>query len=107
MTVTTQIITFGAAAVQFPAAPANGLVTRVFVEPLRTNTHVSYIGTSAVTNTGAGTGVIKEIAQPPAATVPCDNFDHADQDGLNTIAPTQFYGHGTLGEAAKVTYFQR
>jgi hypothetical protein len=107
MTVTTRLVTFAASAVQFPAASFFGLVCRVLAEPLRSNTHVSYVGTSAVTNDASGTGVIKEIAQPPAATLPCDNFDHPDQDGYNTIDPTQLYGHGTSGEKLKVTYFQR
>lgn len=107
MTVTTRMITFAAGAVVFPAAANGAGVSRVLAEPLRSNTHVSYVGTSAVTNDASGSGVISELAQPPAATLPVDRFDHADQDGLNTIDPTQFYGHGTTGEKLKLTYFQR
>lgn len=107
MLITTRLVTLAAAAVQFPAPSGFSQVCRVFVEPLRSNTHVSYIGTSAVTNDASGTGVIKELAQPPAATVACDTFSEEDQSGDNTIDPTQFWGHGTNGEKLKVTYFQR
>lgn len=106
MTVTTQLVTFAASAQKFPAAPSNGLVNRIVAEPLRSNTHASFVGISTVTNDGSGTGVVKEIAQPPAATVPLDYFEHYDMDGRNTISPEQFYGHGTTGEKLKVTYFQ-
>lgn len=107
MTVTTRIVTLAAAAVQFPAASFGGMVSRVVVFPLRSNTHVSYVGISTVTNDASGVGVIKEIAQPPAATVPTDSFSHEDQDGANTIDPLQFYGHGTTGEKLIVSYYQR
>lgn len=107
MTVTQRVITFAASAQQFPAAAGtSGLITRLLVVPLRSNTHVSYVGISTVTNDASGVGVIKEIAQPPAATVATDSFDHSDQDGCNSIDPTQFHGHGTTGEKALVTYFQ-
>ena len=107
MTVTTRILTFAAGAQQFPAPAVGAQVARVYAEPLRTNTHASFVGISTVTNDGSGTGVIKELAQPPAATVPLDSFDHYDMDGANTVDPTQFYGHGTTGEKLVVTYFQR
>lgn len=107
MTITTQLVTLAASAVQFPAAPSNGKCCRVYVEPLRTNLHASFVGTSAVTNNGSGTGVIKEMAQPGAATVIMDFFSQEDQESANTIDPTQFWGHGTAAEILKVTYFQR
>lgn len=107
MTITTRLITFAAGAQQFPAPAILGLVCRILVEPLRSNTHISYLGISTVTNDASGTGVIKELAQPPAATVGCDSFSEEDQDGANTIDPTQYWGHGTSGEKFRVTYFQR
>lgn len=107
MTVSTRILTFAAGAQQFPAPPTGVQVTAVFAEPLRSNTHVSYVGLSTVTNDASGTGVISELAQPPAATLPVDRFEIADQDGYNTIDPTVFYGHGTTGEKLKVTYYNR
>jgi hypothetical protein len=106
MTISQRIITLAASAVAFPAA-SNGQVSKVHVVPLRSNTHVSYVGISTVTNDGSGTGVIKELAQPPAATVPTDVFLVEDQDGSNNLDPTQLYGHGTTGEKLLVTYFQR
>lgn len=107
MTVTQRILTFAAGAQQFPAPTGFSQVARVYAVPLRSNTHVSYVGISTVTNDASGTGVIKELAQPPAATVATDSFDHQDQSGLNSIDPTQFYGHGTSGEKMLVTYYQR
>ncbi len=107
MTVTTRIVTLAAAAVQFPAAAFGGLVSRVYVVPLRANTHISYVGISTVTNDASGVGVVRELAQPPAATVSTDSFDVADNGGLNTIDPTQYWGHGTTGEKLLVSYYQQ
>jgi hypothetical protein len=104
MTITTHLITFGAAPVQFPT-DAPGLA-RVFCEPLRSNTHISYVGVSTVTNTGTGVGVIKEIAAPPAATVPCDNYDLQNEASDDTIDPSQLWAHGAAGEKLKVSYYQ-
>jgi hypothetical protein len=104
MTITTHLVTLGSSAVEFPAASPG--VCRVLVEPLRSNTHVSYVGISTVTNDASGTGVIKELAQPPAATLPCDTFDLQNDVSEDTIDPSQLYGHGTSGEKLKVTYFQ-
>jgi hypothetical protein len=107
MTVSQRILTFAAGAQQFPAPPTGVTVASIFAFPLRSNTHVSYVGISTVTNDASGTGVIKEIAQPPAATVGTDSFVKEDMEGANTIDPTQFYAHGTTGEKLLVTYFQR
>jgi hypothetical protein len=105
MTITTHLVTLSSSAVQFPAASPG--VCRVYVEPLRSNTHVSYIGTSAVTNDGSGTGVIRELAEPSStATVINDYWDLENNESDDTIDPTQLYGHGTSGEKLKVTYFQ-
>lgn len=106
MQATTRIVTLAAAAVQFPAAANTGLVYSVYVEPLRSNTHAAWIGTSVVTNDASGAGVIKQIAQPPAATIPVDSFDLTYSFGANSIDPTQFWGHGTTGEKLLVTYHQ-
>lgn len=115
MIVSQQIITFSSedGAQQFAAAANSQQVTRVLVRPLRSNTHVAYVGLSTVSNDGSGAGVIQELAAPPASTdpaaitVPTDAFDHADQSGDNTIDPTQFWADGTDGEKLLVTYFQR
>jgi len=104
MTITTHLITFGASAVQFPT-DAPGL-SRVFCEPLRSNAHVSYVGVAAVTNNGSGIGVIQELAAPPAATVPCDNYNLENEASDDTIDPDQLWAHGTAGEKLKVTYYQ-
>lgn len=104
MTITTSVVTITASAVQFPAPTAGALITQMFVEPLRSNTHKAYIGLSNVTNDGSGTGVIKELAQPPAATVPCDVWWLQEMGGFNLIDPTKFYVHGTNTESVKVTY---
>lgn len=106
MTVTTRIVTLAASAVQFPAAANTGLVARMLVMPLRTNAHVSYVGTSTVTNDASGVGVVKELGQPPAATVAVDSFDVQNQNAMNTIDPQQYFGHGTTGEKLLVSYFQ-
>ena len=67
----------------------------------------TWVGTSTVTNDASGTGVIQELATPPAATIATDRFEVEDQDGSNTIDPTQYYGHGTSGEKLIVVYMQR
>ncbi len=59
-----------------------------------------------MTNDGSGVGVIKELATPPAATVPLDRYDFVDWNGSNAIDPTQYYIHGTTGEKLKATYYQ-
>lgn len=105
MTVTTRLLTFGGSAVAFPAA-ANTKVQSIFVEQLRSNTHPAYIGTSAVTNDASGTGVIKELATPPAATAIMDSYSFVDWTGSNGLDPTKFYGHGTSGEKVKITYYE-
>jgi len=107
MTVTQRVVTFAGSAVQFPAPSGFYGVNRVYAVPLRSNTHISYVGTAAVTNDASGVGVIKELAQPPAATVGVDSFDETDMNGDNIIDPTQLYGHGTSGEKLLVTYWQR
>jgi hypothetical protein len=106
MTVTTALLTFAAGAQQFPAAPGIGLCRRVFAQPLRSNTHVCSVGISTVTCDGSGTGVVQELAQPPAATLPLDSFLMEDQGGSNTLDPTVFFAQGTAGEQLKVSYTQ-
>ncbi len=106
MTVTTAILTFAVGAQQFPAAPGTGLVRWIYAQPLRSNTHPSYVGISTVTNDASGTGVIKELATPPAATVGVEAFTLEDMGGDNRLDPIAFYGHGTAGEKLKVTYIQ-
>jgi hypothetical protein len=103
MTVTTAILTFAAGAQQFPAAPGIGLARFIYAQPLRSNTHPCYVGISTVTNDASGTGVIKELATPPAATVAVESFTLEDMAGDNRLDPTQFYAHGTSGEKIKVT----
>ena len=105
----TALITFGASAVQL-TDPTNGITTlpknaicrRVMVEPLRANTHPSYVGTSAVTNDASGTGVIQELATPPAATVALDRFEDVAR-GDHNIDPGIYYVHGTTSEKCKAT----
>jgi hypothetical protein len=105
MTIVQQLVTFASLAQQFPAPPEFALVARIYVEPLRSNTHAAFVGTSAVTNTGTGVGVVRELAVP--GVIALDMFNHADEASANTIDPTQFWGHGTSGEILKVTYFVR
>jgi hypothetical protein len=106
MTITTYLLTFGATAVDFALpTPPLGLC-RVFCEPLRSNTHVCYVGTSNVTNDGSGTGVIQELAAPPAATVPCDNFDLENDASEDTVIAPSLWAHGFTGEKLKVSYYQ-
>ena len=105
MAMVTAVKTLGASAVQlFPGAPASG-VRKVRVEPLRSNTHVSYVGDSTVTNDASGTGVIQELAQPPAATVAADYFEDRASGGHNSVDATVYYGHGTTGEKLLCTYW--
>ena len=106
MTITQQIITFAAAAQQFPAISGFGLCAKITAEPLRTNTHECYVGTAAVSNDASGVGVITQLAQPGAATVIMDRFSVEHQGSLNVLDPGQFYGHGTSGEKLLVTYYQ-
>jgi len=106
MTVTQAILTFATLAQQFPAAPGNGLVRRIYAQPLRSNTHACSVGISTVTADGTGTGVIQELAQPPAATLPLDAFLIEDGSGNNRLDPTAFFSQGTAGEKLKVSYLQ-
>ena len=108
MTITTQLLVFTTGAVQFtvPSSGVQGRCRKIIAEPLRSNTHPCYVGTSAVTNDASGTGVIQELATPPAATIPCDRFVDEDQNGTNRIDPATYYGHGTSGEKLKVTIIQ-
>ena len=109
MTITTTLITLDGAPDQL-AAPANAAggagVARIDIEPLRTNAHIVSVGTSTVTADGSGTGVIRELAQPGAATVILDRYTLEDQMSQNRIDPTQLYVRGTNGEKVKVTYYQ-
>jgi hypothetical protein len=106
MTIQTQLVTLAGSAVALPAPADFMLVRRIYIEPLRSNTHPAYIGTSAVTNDASGTGVIKEMATPPAATVAKDSFTFEDPSGNNTMDPTKIYVHGTSSEKVCVTYWQ-
>ncbi len=106
MVVTTAILTFAAGAQQFPAAPGIGLVRRIYAQPLRSNTHPCSVGISTVTNDGSGTGVVQELATPPAATVPLDSFTMEDQDGSNRLDPRMLWAQGTLAEGLKISYVQ-
>lgn len=105
MTITTTLITFDGNADQLPAPASPGYLFRVEIEPLRTNSHICSVGTSAVTIDGTGTGVIRELAQPGAATVILDRYVLDDQYG-HRIDPTQLYVRGTSAEKAKLTYYQ-
>jgi hypothetical protein len=106
MGMTTQLVTFGAAAIQLTPPAGLALVRRLMIEPLRSNTHGCVVGTSAVTNDASGVGVVSELAQPPAATVPVDKFVYQDDTGSNRIDPLDFYVHGTLNEKVKVSYWK-
>jgi hypothetical protein len=106
MTVTQTVLTFAASAQQFPAAPGVGLVCRIYAEPLRTNAAPCWVGIATVTNDGSGTGVVKQIATPPAATLPVDFFEREDMGGDNRIDPTSFWAHGTTGQKLLVSYSQ-
>ena len=100
------VITFGASAKQlFAGLPAGAEVRKLRVEPLRGNSHVSYVGDSTVTNDGSGVGVIQELAQPPAATLPVDAYEDKAEGGRNTVDASILYGHGTSGEHLVVTYW--
>ena len=105
MTITTHPITLGAVAAQFPV-DAPGLC-RVFVEPLRSNTNVSYVGVATVINDDSGTGVIQEIAVPSAATVPCDHYQIDNQSADNTVDPEELLAHGTAPAASGVRVLSR
>lgn len=106
MGMTTQLVTFGASAIQLTAPGGLTTVRRIMIEPLRSNTHVCYVGTAAVTNDASGVGVVTELAQPPAATLPVDRFNYQDDTGGNRLDPLDFYVHGTSGEKAKVSYWK-
>jgi len=106
MGMTTRILTFGASAVQFPAPNDIPTVHTVLVEPLRSNTHACYIGTSQVTNDASGAGVMTQLAQPPAATLPVDRFSYQPSTDGNRVDPTDFWAHGTSGEKVLVSYLK-
>ena len=104
------IITFGGSAVQFTsvlvdttgaAIPANYQVWRIEAEPLRGNTHVSYVGLSTVTNNGTGAS-IQELAVPGASAI-MDRFILGAPGFDRAVDPSDYYGHGFSGEKMKVT----
>jgi hypothetical protein len=106
MTIQTQVLTFAGAAVKVSLVGPLNVCARIYAEPLRTNTHAAFVGTSAVTNDGSGTGVVKELAAVgTTATTILDNFDHSDGNGQNRVDPSQWYFHGFAGEKIKVTLF--
>ena len=107
MTVTQFVITFGASAVQFTAPPSAGGagVAKVHAEPLRSNTHASYVGLSNVTNDGSGTGVLKQLAVPQA-NVALETFDIEHNESKNVLEAVRYYAHGTSGEKLVVSYHQ-
>jgi hypothetical protein len=103
MQVYTQLLTFGASAVQLTGT--NPLACKIYAEPLLSNTHTSYVGTSTVTNDGSGTGVIQELPKGGQVSQQMPNHFCFGCGGLNKIDTTQFYFHGTAGEKMKVTYY--
>lgn len=107
MIVQTTLVTLDGTAQAFPAAPTAGVgVTKLLVEPLRTNANIVSVGLSTVTNDASGTGVIQEISQPGAATVTLDRFLLEDMTGMNGIDPTKFYVRGTNTQKCKITMYQ-
>jgi hypothetical protein len=103
MAMVTKVQAFSTGAVQ----PFAGIqsVRRVYFEPLRSNTHVSYVGDSTVTNDASGTGVIRELAQPDTAKVLVDAFDDRASAGHNTVDASAYWVHGTSGEKMLCTYW--
>lgn len=103
MAMVTEVVTFAAGAKQLFAGVTSA--RKVRVEPLRANTHVCYLGDSTVTNNGSGTGVIQELGQPPAATLPVDAFEDRAEGGHNTVDASAYWAHGTTGEHLLATYW--
>jgi hypothetical protein len=101
------IITFGVtnpisitdAALGILTLPANSLVWKIFIEPLRANTHAAWVGGSNVTKNGTGVAV-QELAAP-AAGVPLDRFDLVTNNDRG-VDPSAYYVHGTHLEQVKV-----
>lgn len=82
-----------------------GQVRRIRLEPLRTNSAGFNVGTSAVTVNGTGTGVIQQVAQPPAATIAADAFEDRATGGHNTVDAAAYYVRGTALDSVLASYW--
>ena len=102
------LITLAASAIQITDAssgvttwPSGAMARRIFIEPLRGNSHAAYVGRSDVTNNGTGVA-IQEVAAP-VANVALDRYDDRAGGSDHNLDPTGLYVHGTSGEKLKVT----
>jgi hypothetical protein len=101
------VITLGANAIQITGAsgvttwPTGALARRIFIEPLRGNTHAAWVGDLNVSKNGTGAS-ISEIAAP-LSNVPLDRWNHIVPGDMRSVDPTVFWVHGTSGEKLKVS----
>jgi hypothetical protein len=105
----TSYITFGSTPVQITASaalniPANTFAKRIFIEPLRSNSHACYVGNSSVTANGSA-GAIQELAIPQS-TSPLDRFDLRHGGSVQPFDPSEYYVQGTSGEGVKVSVWE-
>jgi hypothetical protein len=81
--------------------PAGAFAWRIEVEPLRANTHVSYVGLSNVSNSSTLTN-IQELAAPVSGT-PLDRFIYQASGGQRNFDLGDFWVAGTTAEKIKAS----
>lgn len=86
-------------------ASNNFKCSRLLVEQVQANTHISYCGDSSFAQgTSIVTHLIKQLAIPDTnKLVPLDQFLVTDQKGANAVDTTQYSFDGTSGEKLNVT----
>ena len=100
-----QTITFGGSDATQVLASAPPYIKKLFIEPLSTNTHVMFVGNSALTQSG-GAGVISRLAEPNSTvTNALDRFELHAQGSDHNYDATEYWVWGTTGEGCNVTYW--
>lgn len=103
-----QVLTFDGGGAKTLAAGPNGnfRATRLLVQPLKSNTHVAYVGDKDLAiGTSTDAHVIYQLAKPTAADALLDKFDWEVSLGADLIPYEQLRFDGTSGEAVRVTIF--
>lgn len=83
-------------------------VGKVYIEPVKSNTHVAYVGTASLAlGTSTDDQVIKQLAIPVSATGILDNWlQDLSSSNHNDEILAQYAVDGTSGEKVRVTIWQ-
>lgn len=101
-----QVLTFDGGGAKSIAAIGSGRATRILVQPVKSNTHVAYVGDKDLAiGTSTDAHVIYQLAKPTAADAVLDKFDWEVTEGLDLIPTEQLKFDGTSGEGVRVVIF--